>query len=535
MAGFILDIVSMMHVNIKKIMTMKKLLLILFVFLCIGSCNNLDLVPLDKLPANSYYKTPAEFDGAMFAAYSTIQDFWGTSTETLSEFGEYWKITVTVTDDTKAEPGSDQISKNADNLNINAGDIPFAAIYTQIYEGIYRCNTVLEHLELENELTDEEKSQFEGEAKFLRAFFHFEALKLWGTPPLVLETPKSFANLAVGNATKDALFTQILDDFNDAFEKLPAAWDAGNTGRATKWAAKAYVGKVDIWNNDMDGAIAAFEEVIASNQYQLLDTDDPEKDLEDVFALDNENNAESIFEIQFGGPHSDDNIWVFDDTHSESFKASQGSGRSWFWDAGNYQATEGAPGGKLGYWTPTQDLVDAFEPGDARLSSFIYQAGDTYYVWNSAIEELPYDPEWSSTGYIVKKYGGKRNVVAGAFSGNNQGNFNNERIYRFAEMKLLYAEALLAKGRAAEATTQINDIRNRAGLPNLAGTATLANLMHEKRVELCFEPHRWFDITRWDTGAAIFGAEWQDKFRVYPIPQSEIDRTAGLIKQNTGY
>ena len=68
-----------------------------------------------------------------------------------------------------------------------------------------------------------------------------------------------------------------------------------------------------------------------------------------------------------------------------------------------------------------------------------------YYVWNSAVEELPFDPDWSSTGYIVKKYGGQRNVVAGAFSGNNQGNFNNERIYRFAEMKLLYAEALLQK------------------------------------------------------------------------------------------
>ena len=515
-------------------MTMKKLPLIIFVFLCIGSCNNLDLVPLDKLPASSYYKTAAEFDGAMFAAYSTIQDFWGTSTETLSEFGEYWKITVTITDDAKAEPGSDQISKNADNLNINAGDIPFAAIYTQIYEGIYRCNTVLEHLDQENELTDDEKSQFEGEAKFLRAFFHFEALKLWGTPPLVLETPKSFDKLAVGNATKDALFTQILDDFNDAFDKLPAAWDPGNTGRATKWAAKAYIGKVDVWKNDMDGAIVAFEEVIASNTYQLLDTNDPEKDLEDVFALDNENNAESIFEIQFGGPHSDDNIWVFDDTHSESFKASQGSGRSWFWDANNYQATEGAPGGKLGYWTPTQDLIDEFEPNDERLNSFIYQAGDTYYVWNGGLEELPFDPEWSSTGYVVKKYGGARNVVAGAFSANNQGNFNNERIYRFAEMKLLYAEALLAKGRAAEARTQINDIRDRAGLPDIA-TATLASLRHEKRIELCFEPHRWFDITRWDIGATIFGAEWQDKFVVFPIPQSEIDRTAGLIKQTTGY
>jgi hypothetical protein len=388
---------------------------------------------------------------------------------------------------------------------------------------------------MDNELTDEEKSLFEGEAKFLRAYFHFEALKLFGTPPLMLATPKGLNDLAAPNATKDQLFTQILDDFNVAFENLPETWDEGNTGRATKWAAKAFTGKVNVWKDDMPAAITAFEEVIGSGKYQLLDTDDPAKDLEDVFALDNENNAESIFEIQFGGPHSDDNIWVFDDTHSESFKASQGSGRSWFWDAGNYIATDGAPGDKLGYWTPTQDLVDAFEPGDARLESFIYQDGDEYYVWNGGLVELPYDPEWSSTGYTVKKYGGERNVVAGAFSGNNQGNFNNERIYRYAEMKLLYAEALLDQGRAADATTQINDIRNRAGLPNLGGTATFADLMHEKRIELCFEPHRWFDITRWDIGATIFGSEWQDKFKVFPIPQSEIDRTAGVIKQNTGY
>ncbi|MEK6781896.1 MAG: RagB/SusD family nutrient uptake outer membrane protein [Bacteroidota bacterium] len=514
---------------------MKKIIYLMIAGFVINSCNNLDLVPLDKLPANAYYKTAADFDGAIFAAYSSIQDFWGTSTETLGEFGEYWKITVAITDDATAAPDSDNESKNADNLNINSSDKPFAAIYTQIYEGIYRCNTVLEHLNLDNELTAAEKTLFEGEAKFLRAFFHFEALKLWGTPPLVLATAKSLNDLAVGNATKDQLFTQILADFDDAFAKLPDAWDAGNTGRATKWAAKAYTGKVNVWKNDVDGAITAFEAVMAGSTYSLINTGDPTKDLEDVFALDNENNSESIFEIQFGGPHSDDNIWVFDDTHSESFKASQGSGRSWFWAAGNFSAVDGAPGGKLGFWLPTQDLVDAFEVGDERKSSFIYEDGDMYYVWNSAVEELPYNPDWSVTGYTVKKYGGQRNSVAGGFSGNNQGDFNNERIYRFAEMKLLYAEMLLAKGRATDATTQVNDIRNRAGLADLAGTATLANILQEKRIELCFEPHRWFDITRLGIGSQIFGTDWNDKFNVFPIPQTEIDRTAGLIKQNTGY
>ncbi len=293
----------------------------------------------------------------------------------------------------------------------------------------------------------------------------------------------------------------------------------------------------------MDAAIVAFEDVIANGvgpagKYGLIDTNNPAQDLDDLFAFDNENNKESIFEVQFGGPFSDDNIWVFDDTHSESFKASQGTGRSWFWDAGNFEATEGAPGGKLGFFTPTQDLIDTFEPGDARLDAYVYKDGDTYYVWNSAVVEVPFDPLWSSTGYVVKKYAGKRNSVGGSFSGNNQGNFNNERTFRFSELKLLYAEALLAKGRGSEATTQINDIRNRAGLPDLAGTATLADLKREKRVELCFEAHRWFDIIRWNDGPVVFGTEWDNKYAVFPYPQTEIDRTRGTsgeIKQNPGY
>src|SRR3990170_7916723 len=126
---------------------MKKLIYTMVVCLVvINSCNNLDLVPLDKITANNFYKTASEYDAAMFAAYSSIQDFWGHSSETLSERGEYWKVTTVITDDVKAEPGSDNISKDADILNIRASDIPFAAVYTQIYEGIYRCNIVLENL-----------------------------------------------------------------------------------------------------------------------------------------------------------------------------------------------------------------------------------------------------------------------------------------------------------------------------------------------------------------------------------------------------
>jgi starch-binding outer membrane protein, SusD/RagB family len=511
---------------------MKKIACLLAVLLFFNSCNNLDLLPLDKLASTSFYKTAAEFDGAIFASYSSIQDFWGTSTETLGENGEYWKTTVVVTDDVVADidAGADGISRDIDNLIIRASDKPFAAAYTQIYEGILRANLVLENLTGENELTAEEKTRLEGEAKFLRAFFHFEAMKLWGTPPLVTTVLKDLNNLAVPNATQEELFTQILADLNDAYQKTPATWDDANKGRATKWTARAYEGKVNVWKKDWAAAITAFEDVITNGPYRLLDTNNPQKDFEDVFAYDNENNEESIFEVQYGGPFSDDNVWVFDDTHSEAFKASQGSGRSYYWDASN-----GAPGGKNGWWAPSQDLVSSFEPGDARLAVSVYKAGDTYYT-TDGYTSLPYDPNWSITGYTVKKYSGARNVVAANHSPNQQSDFNNERMYRFAELKLLYAEALIAQARNGDAEIQINDIRNRAGLPPLLPGANLTEAMrHEKRVELAFEPHRWFDIVRWGIGPQIFGSKWQDKYTVFPFPQTEIDRTGGKLKQTTGY
>ncbi len=494
-------------------------------FIGIFSCNDeLDLQPLDRITENSFYKTRANFDGAIFAAYSSIQDFWGTSTETLSERGEFWKITMTITDDVAADNvTSDGISQDIDNLQIRSSDVPYAAVYTQIYEGIFRANVVLKNLDGDNELTAEDKTVLDAEAKFLRAWFHFQAMKLFGTPPLATEVLTDINNLALPNATQDELFTAILADLATAAAGLPDVWDSGNTGRATAWAAKSYIGKVNVWKQDWSTAITALADVVDNGPYMLI----PE--YENVFAFDNENNSESIFEIQYGGPFSDDNLWVFDDTHSENFKASQGTGRGWYWDAGN-----GAPGGKLGWWAPTQDLVDAYEVGDTRAETNFYKEGDMYYT---TFESLPYDTEWSSTNYTLKKYRGETNTVPANHSPNQQADFNNERWFRFAELKLLYAEALIeGGGDLGIAEQQINDIRNRAGLLPLGLGADLTDaLRQERRVELALEPHRWFDITRWGIGPQIFGAAWDDKFNVFPFPLSEIDRSDGVLTQNPGY
>ena len=498
------------------------------IFLFFLSCNKLDLQPLDRVTTETYYKTAEDFDGAIFATYSSIQDFWGTSTETISELGQFWKLSLVITDDVAADPlrAWDGVTLDVDRLLLRASDVPYAAMYTQIYEGILRANLVIENVAGENELTDEQETQFTAEAKFLRAFFHFLALQMWGTPPLVLEVKKDLNDLASPNATKEELFAAILSDLQAGYAGLPADWDDANLGRATKWTARAFEGKVDVWKKDWDAAITAFEDVKQNGPYELMPT------YEDVFDFQKENNAESIFEVQYGGPFSDDNLWVFDDTHSEAFKASQGTSRVWYWDPAGP-----APGGHMGWYVPTKNLVDEFEAGDPRLFSSVYRIGDTYYtIDGNSIAVLPYDSSWSSTQYSIKKYGGERNAKTSDYSPNGQAQFNNERWYRYAEMLLLYAEALIEKGRNVEALQIINgEIRARVGL----GPTTIADpmqaLRHEKRVEMAFEPHRWFDITRWGIGAQIFGSAWNEKFNVLPFPQSEIDRTAGKLIQNPGY
>lgn len=494
------------------------------------SCSDqLDLQPLDRLTTDTFYKTRADFDGAIFASYSSIQDFWGTSTETLSERGEFWKISVAITDDISAnEATADQITRDVDQLLIRASDRPYAAVYSQIYEGIYRANLVLERLDAENDLTDEDKTVLAAEAKFLRAWFHFQAMKLFGTPPLALEIIPGINDQALPNASRDELFTAILADFAAAEAGLPDVWDSGNTGRATSWAATSYIGKVNVWKEDWPAAITALGNVVNNGPYMLMPNYD------DNFNFDTENNAESIFEIQFGGPFSDDNIWVFDDTHSEDFKASQGIARSYYWDAGG----NGVPGGKNGWFAPTQDLLSSYEPGDLRLPFVLYQDGDMYYSYDGGGQiELPYDPTWSSTGLTSSKYQGAHNTVPGNRSPNGQSEFNNERWFRFAELKLLYAEALIeGGGDLGVAEQQINDVRNRAGLGDLApGTDLLTAMRQEKRVELAMEPHRWFDITRWGIGSQIFGADWNDRLNVFPFPLTEIERSNGLLQQNSGY
>jgi starch-binding outer membrane protein, SusD/RagB family len=494
------------------------------------SCNKLDLTPLDKTTTSTFYTKKADFDGGLFAAYSSMQDLWSINSATSfggkNGWGAFWVVSMLASDD--AEFNTSQSNtvadvQDIDALNLRANNRSIFTVYAETYEGINRANIVLEQVDNgKNNLTDGEKKAVVAEAKFIRGFFHFLAAQMWRTAPLVTETAKTLKQ-TYKNSDPTALLQACLDDFKAAAIDLPASWDDANTGRATKWTARAYEGKVNVWLKKWNEAVVAFEDVEKNGGYSLL------SDYEDVFASANENHAESIFEVQFGGPYSDDNSWILDDNGNEDFKSTQGVSRLWFFNAR-------LDGGGVRWFVPTTKLKALFdeEPGDKRLDAALYhKEGEDYTTWDGGnispsvfTKVLPPDPKsLSPTGLAIKKYLGSKNADKSYYR--NAVSFNNERFLRYPEILLLHAEALLSggapKGGSAFQTADacINIIRTRAGLSNLSG-ATLLQLQKEKQKELCFEPARYFDMIRWNVGGA----------KIFPFPQDEIDRNRGSLIQN---
>ena len=143
-------------------------------------------------------------------------------------------------------------------LNFRPNNRFIYTVYAETYEGINRANIVLEQVDNgKNNLTDDEKKAVVAEAKFIRGFFHFLAAQMWKTAPLVTETAKTLQQ-TYKNSDPTALLQASLDDFKAAAIDLPASWDDANTGRATKWAARAYEGKVNVWMEKWDDAVSSF-------------------------------------------------------------------------------------------------------------------------------------------------------------------------------------------------------------------------------------------------------------------------------------
>jgi hypothetical protein len=492
-------------------------LLILVLFLCIAGCKKyITKNIVGQYPESEFYTTQAQALLAINAAYQPLGFTTGNN-------NRLWVFGDVASDDAAkgGQPGDQADIDFIDQFNVNPTNGNLASIWTLLYDGVTRCNLVLNKvppIQMDKNL----QLRILGEAKFLRAYYYFELTNIFGDVPIVL-VPLNPDQLQIPQSTAQQIFETVIEpDLTDAVGKLPETFSGVDVGRATSGAANALLAKAYLFQTKWDSAATTAAKVINSNVYDLM----PVYTQNFNQNFKNNNNKESVFAVQ----------------HLTGQDPKLGSELNQFF----------APQIDGGYYfnAPTQNFVDEFEKtssgvADPRLD---YTVGRDSMPW---FNNRVFDKAWSpSTGYLTRKHQQPLSEVANK----SDGNLNYEAI-RFADVLLWYAEALNESGHTADALVSLNRVRRRAresylhdstlaGYPNipvglLPDVTSLSQsdvrkaIQHERRVELGFEFHRYFDMIRWGKDYATQALSDKPTFNYdnnkhFPIPQIERDRNKAL-------
>jgi len=477
----------------------------------------LDLKPLGTVGSQSFYKTQADALQGMNGIYADMRSTVGTQILLAEVRSDNSVAEYDAGNRAAGNPEREQL----DEFRDNASNPTPAAFWGVCYSTLFDINTFLG--KVDNISFDDAalKDRLVGEAKFVRAYIYFGLVRIFGDVPLVLTPLDKLSDAyTIGRTPAADIYTQIRADIQDALAVLPVSYD--NTvnhevGRITKGAALTLSGKVYLTLKDYDNAQTALDQVTTLG-YTL------NPNYEDVFKQ--KNSPEGILEFQYA------------QAAAQSFAASyqwvpRGSGKDSPWDL----ITGGLPGNVFVAWNiPSKDLMNAFEPNDLRRDV-------TYKIVHNALVGAV--PGRSDIQYVNKwiPYVGDCNFQA----------------YRYADVLLMLAEVHAQKN-DGQAAGFLNEVRTRAGLPNTTATTQSELLLaveKERRIELAFEGHRWFDLLR--TGRAkevmnAYGAieradpsvyrnvpygsvsfNVTDARLLYPIPLAEIQKNPSVLTQNPGY
>jgi starch-binding outer membrane protein, SusD/RagB family len=421
------------------------------------------------------------------------------------------------------------------------------SFYQDCYVGINRANQVLDNVP--NITMDEAvKNQLLGEAKFMRGLFYYYLADYWGNVPIVLHTT-STSDQSIANSTQTEVWAQVEKDLTEAVQMLPVSYDANNVGRATRGAAYALLGKAYMQEREYQKALDAFAWLVTGdgkNVYDLV------PNYRDNFVEPFENNKESVFEFQHALNPSDNHD---DDVNSGADNLNYGTSIEPFFAPRGVQPF-GFTDGQARRWVVWEFLKEPTTTGgrDPRVdASFLYDSTDV----RGPDFSLVYGQTFTSLNYPDGPEdlpGQSRTVCFRKFLTDFTGNTssfhsgNNYRFIRYADVLLLYAEALNQLGQTSQAYPYVDRVRVRAGLaplstamPGLTQQEFLNQLKHERITELSGEGHRWEDLARWgdlgpqlasrDAGFANFKV---GRDELLPLPQQDIDADPNL-HQNPGY
>ncbi|GAB3657232.1 RagB/SusD family nutrient uptake outer membrane protein [Echinicola sediminis] len=493
--------------------------LFLVIVLSITGCDEtfLNVPPKHFQTDGNFYRTEAEFEQATIAVYSALQKYVESA----------YILEETRSDNTMPDQlldggqlgGGPQLNF-IDQFTMDSGANAVRNAWNLIYDAIKDINFTLFFL-AGADLDEEFAKRTEAELKFLRAYFHFVAVRYWGDTPLVLEPITSAEQaFAITRTSSEEVYKAIISDANFALSVLPDAFPSSEKGRVTKGAARMLLAKVYLTVKDYANAEIQLNDIIESNQYGLL------TQYADVFDPSNKNHVESIFEVQFKeGSEGESSSFIYS-----------------FAPIGSRGIVVVGPDGGGGRNIPTNSIVNAYEPNDLRKDvSIAFFDRNPSPVWYIKKYDHDADPDFARTP-------------------------DNWPLYRYADVLLMQAEVINEQGyQIGKPFELLNMVRVRAGLPvltplDLPDQASFrAAIAQERRVELAFENHRWFDLVRTGKAIEVITAHGAEELAnptmpssdivgiepesyvitaeelLYPIPVRELEVSPNLLPQNPGY
>ena len=470
-----------------------------------SSCSDfLEQNPQTDLSENDFYKTADDILSAVNGAYSSLQEG--------DIYGNWYVFGEIPSDNTRNQlSGSVTTQNEFDQFYIDTQNSMIASFWKAAYKVINRTNTVLGRID-GIEINTELANRYKLECKFIRALMYFNLVRVYGDVPLVLKEISISESYDILREPKENVYNQIIADLKEA-QGLPVSYSTAEDGRATQGAAKALLANVYMTLHKYAEAETILAEIINSGRYSLLENTPGSLNIDgykNVFSPVNHNSKEGIFEIQFlkGGYGEGSN-------YANNF-APENSGT-------NVVAVGGTGGNNI----PEMDIYNAYEEGDLRRD-FSMSLG--YY-------DNRKNNEWVESRYVCK-------FMDVPYQNNDAS--NNYPVIRYADVILMYAEALNQNGKTAEACKYLNMTRRRGFGYQTTETSPVdlqttdkaqfaLMVEQERRVELAFENHRWFDLIR--TGRAVEvmkskGFSLNETNLICPIPQKQIDVNPKLTQND---
>ena len=470
-----------------------------------SSCSDfLEQNPQTDLSENDFYKTADDILSAVNGAYSSLQEG--------DIYGNWYVFGEIPSDNTRNQlSGSVTTQNEFDQFYIDTQNSMIANFWKAAYKVINRTNTILGRID-GIEINTELANRYKLECKFIRALMYFNLVRVYGDVPLVLKEISISESYDILREPKENVYNQIIADLKEA-QDLPVSYSTAEDGRATQGAAKALLANVYMTLHKYAEAETILAEIINSGRYSLLENTPGSLNIDgykNVFSPVNHNSKEGIFEIQFlkGGYGEGSN-------YANNF-APENSGT-------NVVAVGGTGGNNI----PEMDIYNAYEEGDLRRD-FSMSLG--YY-------DNRKNNEWVESRYVCK-------FMDVPYQNNDAS--NNYPVIRYADVILMYAEALNQNGKTAEACKYLNMTRRRGFGYQTTETSPVdlqttdkaqfaLMVEQERRVELAFENHRWFDLIR--TGRAVEvmrskGFSLNETNLICPIPQTQIDVNPKLTQND---